>query len=126
MNTLRITRGKDVTLSVNGDLLCFVTDFSAKEISESYPISEFLSDTYVTQLPLKKRYELTITALSHLDEKVFEKKAFELSVELSDQKYVYKNCSLIKKQKDVNSDKPIVDRYTIVATELEVMEVAYE
>lgn len=126
MNTLRVSKGKDVELFVNDELLCFVTDFSAKEISDSYPISEFLSDTYVDEIPLKTRYELTITSLSHLDAKVFDKDAFELSVVLSDIKYVYKNCRLINKLKDINPNKPVSDRYTIVSTELEVLEVAYD
>lgn len=126
MNTLRVLKGKDVELAVDGESLCFVVDFSAKEIKDSYPITEFLSDTYVDNIPLKPRYELSVTALSHLDEKVFEKDSFELSVKLSDQKYVYKNCTLIKTQKDVNEDKPIVDRYTIAATQLEITEVAYD
>ncbi|MBQ7965095.1 MAG: hypothetical protein IJ331_03320 [Ruminococcus sp.] len=126
MNTLRISKGKDVELFVDDELLCFVTDFSAKEICDSYPISEFLSDTYVDELPLKTRYELNITSLSHLDAKVFDKDAFDLSVVLSDIKYVYKNCHLINKQEDINPNKPVSDRYTIVSTELEVLEVAYD
>lgn len=126
MNTLRISKGKDVELFVDDELLCFVTDFSAKEICDSYPISEFLSDTYVDELPLKTRYELTVTSLGHLDAKVFDKDAFELSVVLSDIKYVYKNCHLINKQEDINPNKPVSDRYTIVSTELEVLEVAYD
>lgn len=126
MNTLRITKGKDVELFVNDEMLCFVTDFSAKEITDSYPISEFLSEAYVTELPLKTRYELAVTSLSHLDSSVFPNEPFELSVVLSDMKYVYKNCRLIKKQKDVNPDKPVSDRYVIVSTELRVMEVVYD
>ena len=126
MNTLRISKGKDVELFVDDELLCFVTDFSAKEICDSYPISEFLSDTYVDELPLKTKYELSITSLSHLDSKVFEAEPFELSVVLSDIKYVYKNCHLINKQEDINPNKPVSDRYTIVSTELEVLEVAYD
>ncbi|MBQ8058007.1 MAG: hypothetical protein IJ275_06720 [Ruminococcus sp.] len=126
MNTLRVTRGKDVELFVNDEMLCFVTDFSAKEITDSYPISEFLSEAYVTELPLKTRYELAVTSLSHLDSSVFPNEPFELSVVLSDMKYVYKNCRLIKKQKDVNPDKPVSDRYVIVSTELKVMEVVYD
>lgn len=126
MNTLRVLKGKDVELALNGELLCFVVDFSAKEMKDSYPITEFLSDTYVDNIVMKPRYELNITTLSHLDSRVFEKDGFELSVQLSDQKYVYKNCSLIKTQKDVNEDKPIVDRYTIIATQLEVTEVVYD
>lgn len=126
MNTLRVLKGKDVELAVNGESLCFVVEFSAKEIKDSYPITEFLSDTYVESVPLKPLYELNVTALSHLDSRVFEEDSFELSVMLSDQKYVYKNCSLTKKQKDVNEDKPIVDRYTITATQLEVTEVVYD
>lgn len=126
MNTLRITKGKDVELFVNDEMLCFVTDFSAKEITDSYPISEFLSEAYVAELPLKTRYELAVTSLSHLDSSVFPNEPFELSVVLSDMKYVYKNCRLIKKQKDVNPDKPVSDRYVIVSTELRVMEVVYD
>ena len=126
MNTLRVLKGKDVELAVNGELLCFVIDFSAKEIKDSYPITEILSDTCVHNVPLTPRYELNVTALSHLDGRVFEQDCFELSVMLSEQKYVYKNCTLTKKQKDINEDKPIVDGYTITATQLEVMEVVYD
>lgn len=126
MNALRISKGKDIKLCVDDEQLCFVTDFSAKEISDSYPVSEILSDIYVAQLPLKKHYVICITALSHLDEKVFDKADFVLSVEIENTKYVYKNCVLKEKQKDVNGAKPIVTKYTLAASELETLEVVYE
>ncbi len=126
MNTLRISKGKDIKLSVNGELLCFVIDFSAKEISDSYPITEFLSDVYVDQLPLATHYEIVLTAYSHLDERLLEGGNFDLCVELDDIKCVYKNCTLTKKERDAKPHKEIVDRYHIRATHLIKTEVLYE
>ncbi len=122
MNTLRITKGSDVKLSVDGESLFFVTDFCAQESCEQYPIREFLSDTDVDKIMLKKNYKITITALSHLDKAVFCKDFFTLTVDDSDTVYEYLSCQLLDHTRDIKPDKPIVDKYTIIASDMKTYE----
>ncbi len=126
MNTLRILKGKDITISVDGTVLCFVTDFVAQESEERYEIKEFLSNEPVDSVELKKCYELKITALTHFNKKVFEKQPFTLRVCDGDTAYEYVSCRLKSAVRDVNASKPIVDKYTIVAQDMKVLEGQYE
>lgn len=122
MNTLRILRGTDISIYVDDSLLCFVTSFVAKESQDVYRIEEFLSDTAVDTVTMRKTYELTITALTHLDDSVFDKEKFTLSVRDHNAVYEYINCRLKSKKRDADSHKPIVDVYTIVATDMRTTE----
>lgn len=120
MNTLKILRGKDIVISVNYEQLCFVKNFSAKEVADAYKIEEILSDDVVDFIKLKKGYVLTIEALSHFDSSVFGREPFTVTVDDGEASYQYFDCRLVKKERDVNADKPIIDRYTIVALKLKV------
>ncbi len=122
MNTLRILRGSDITICVDDVVLCFVTDFVAKESRDVYKIEEFLSDEEFDTVPLKDSYVLSITALSHLDSSVFDKDGFTITVDDSSTIYEYTNCRLKEKKRDIASSKHIVDKYTIVASKMRVLE----
>ncbi|MBE6824879.1 MAG: hypothetical protein E7513_05980 [Ruminococcaceae bacterium] len=126
MNTLRILKGKDITITVDGTVLCFVTDFVAHESEERYEIEEILNSDAVDSVQLRKSYELNITALTHFNKKVFEKQPFTLRVCDGDTAYEYVSCRLKSYYRDVNSSKPIVDKYTIVAQDMKVLEGQYE
>lgn len=122
MNTLRITKGNDIEIAVNGQMLCFVTDFVAQEKHEVYEIEEMLSDESIDNIVLKTSYELSITALSHLDSKVFDKENFTITVCDKTKMYEYSNCLLKSKVRDVSGSKPVVDKYTIVASSMKIVE----
>ncbi len=122
MNTLRILRGSDITICVDDVVLCFVTDFVAKESREVYKIEEFLSDEAFDAVPQKDGYVLSITALSHLDSSVFDKDSFTITVDDSNTIYEYIGCHLKEKKRDIASSKHIVDKYTIVANKMRVLE----
>lgn len=122
MNTLRILKGSDITICVDDVVLCFVTDFVAKESSDVYKIEEFLSEDEVDSIKLKDSYVLSITALTHLDSSVFDKDSFTITVDDGNTIYEYTNCRLKEKKRDILSSKPIVDKYTIVASQMRVLE----
>ncbi len=122
MNTLRILKGSDITICVDDVVLCFVTDFVAKESSDVYKIEEFLSEDEVDSIKLKDSYVLNITALTHLDSSVFDKDSFTITVDDGNTIYEYTNCRLKEKKRDILSSKPIVDKYTIVASQMRVLE----
>ncbi len=115
MNTLKISKGTDVSIKVDFKEVYFIKDFSAKEIAEVYKIEEMLSDTEFDFVRQKKGYILNIVALSHFDSSVFERHGFTLTVNIGDSRYDYYDCYLKEKVRDINSDKPITDRYTIIA-----------
>lgn len=122
MNTLRILKGSDVTICVDDVVLCFVTDFVAQESRDVYKIEEFLSDDEFDTVTYKDSYVLSITALSHLDSSVFDKDSFTITVDDSNTVYEYSGCRLKEKKRDIESSKHIVDKYTIVATNMRVLE----
>lgn len=126
MNTLRILKGKDITLSVDDTVLCFVTDFVAQESSDVYKIEEFLSDSEVDSINFKKSYVITITALTHLNQRVFDKENFTLRIDDGNTAYEYINCRLKDKKREILSSKPITDKYTIIASDMKVLEGLYE
>lgn len=126
MNTLRIVKGKDIEICVNGDVLCFVTDFVAKEQRRFYKIDEILSEDSVDEIELACTYQLTVTALSHFDSSVFENDGFTLTVNDKSEIYEYSGCRLIEKRLDVNASGPIVNKFIIEAKSLNAQEVQDE
>lgn len=120
MNTLRITKGSDAKIYADNSQLFFVTDFTAQQTGRVYPIREFLCDENVDTIILNPKYEIKITALSHLSKSVFEKDNFCITVCVGELTYSYLSCTLISHIRVVNPSKPISDSYTIVADSLVV------
>lgn len=123
MNTLRLLKGEDINIYIDEELLCFVTSFVAQESSDVYKIEEFLCDEAFDTVPLNKSYELSITALTHLDSEIFEKDGFTLSLADGNKRYEYLNCRLKSKVREALPQKPLTDKYTIIATKMNVAEV---
>ena len=122
MNVLKITKGSDVTIKVNDEELCFVTDFSAKENRGCYQIEEILSDECFDVVNEKKDYTITIMALSMMDGSVFESAPFTLDVLCDNSCYRYLSCALKEKERVVNGSKPLTDKYVITAKGLRVID----
>lgn len=122
MNVLKITKGSDVTIKVNGEELCFVTDFSAKENKGSYEIEEILADECFDVINEKNDYTITIMALSMMDGSVFENAPFNLDVLCDNSCYRYLSCVLKEKERVINGSKPLTDKYVITAKGLRVID----
>ena len=122
MNTLKITKSSDVKILVDDELLCFVMDFSAKENRDAYEIEEILADECVDVVNNKKDYTIVITAYSMLDGSVFEKSPFTLKAVCDSSVFEYYGCALVSFQRDINSSKPLTDRYVIRAKGMRVKE----
>lgn len=126
MNTLRILKGRDISLLIDNTELCFVKEFCAKEMCDYYKIEEILNDNEVDYLKRNTGYVLTIVALSHLDSSVFSKDNFTLSVSDGENTYDYVRCKLKEKVRDIEPSKEILDKYTIIASDLKILEGVYE
>jgi len=120
MNTLKITKGSDAKIYADDKLLFFVTDFTAQQTGQTYPIREFLREDNVDNIILDSKYEIKITALSHLQKSVFEEDDFCIAVCVDDVTYRYLSCTLVNHKRVINPSKPILDSYTIVADSLVV------
>ena len=115
MNIVRVVKGNDVSLSVCDKVLCFVTDFKVSEIVNEYEIREILSDKCVDTVNKEKKYTIKITALSHFDDSVFENDGFTLKARCDSFSHEYLLCKLVKIEKEMNENKPILNSYTIEA-----------
>lgn len=122
MNVLKVTKGSDVTIKVNGEELCFVTDFSAKENKKCYEIEEILADECFDIVNEKSDYTITIMALSMMDGACFENSSFTLDVLVDGVCYRYLSCVLNEKERVVNGSKPLTDKYVITAKGMRVID----
>lgn len=118
MNIVKVVKGNDVKLSVDDKILCFVTDFTAKENTQCYEIKEMLSDECVDTINKKKTYTLCIKAFSHFDSSVLRKSSFTLKVECDAFSYEYLFCNLKSCEKEVTQNKPLIYSYIIDAKEM--------
>ena len=122
MNVLKVTKGSDVTIKVNDEELCFVTDFSAKENKKCYEIEEILCDECFDIVNEKSEHTITIMALSMMDGSRFDNSPFTLDVFVDGVCYRYLSCVLKEKVRDINGSKPLTDKYVITAKSLRVIE----
>lgn len=126
MNTLRVSKGTDVSIYVNDELTFFVTDFMSDEISDVYDIEEILSNKRVDCINMKKRYILTLTALSTFDSSVFSQETFKISCDLGDCVYEYYPCRLKEKVLDIEPSKPLRNKFIIEALDMKISEGSHE
>lgn len=121
MNTLKIRKGEDIKLAVDDTQLFFVTGFSAVQRSDEYDIKEYLCDTPVESIMRNKKYNITITAYSHLDRSVFEKESFSIFVDDNENVVEYCGCKLKEVCTDVFASKPVINRFVITACDMRAL-----
>ena len=115
MNHLRITKGSDISLSVNGTMLYGVTDFVSEEEYIGYDINEFLSGEPYDTVNEKIHYRLELVALSLFNFEVLKNSNFTLTVSETGRVYTYEGCNLFGKKRVANGSKNVCDKYMIRA-----------
>jgi len=118
MTELRITRGSDIELYADGELLFGVTDFRAVSTGSSREIHEYLCSQPVVIVNSAEKHELTLSVLSLFNYNVFDNTGFTLSVVDGDTAYDYEGCSAVRCERRIQADKNVSDRYTLIATKL--------
>ena len=71
MNTLRVLKGKDVELAVDGESLCFVVDFSAKDKEQKPYVMVVASRMGIKKLLLQLDEEMVENFKNRIPRKVF-------------------------------------------------------
>lgn len=115
MSEFRITRSRDIELTVGGERLFGVTDFAASSVSEGYPIREYLSGEPVAVVSGKTDYELRLSVLSLFRYDVLEEDGFTLGVVDGDTAYYYDGCAVVGSKRSVRAGKNVVDEFIIRA-----------
>ena len=115
MKELRITRSKDIELYIGDEQLFGVIDFSSKEISESYPIREYLSGEPFELINGRSEYELRLSVLSLFRYAALDGGDLRLSIVDGDTTYLYEGCTVIRHDKSVKAGRNVVDEYVIAA-----------
>lgn len=126
MNHLRITKGTDISLSVNDTTLYGVTDFVSDEKYSHYEINEFLSGEPFDTVNEQKHYELELVALSLFDFDVLTESNFTLTVCDKSRIYTYEGCNLFEKKRVADGAKNVCDKYKITAKSMTQSEVEDE
>ena len=114
MTELRITRGGDIRLFIDGDELYGVIDFKAASKKEGYEIQEYLSGEPYCVVNTREKYEISLSVLSLFRSGEAED-GFTLSVLDGGVCYDYENCTVIGCERDITAGKNVVDKYTLTA-----------
>ena len=117
MTELRIIRGRDILLYINGEQLYGVTDFHAVSRRSSHEIREYLSGQPLAVVNAGEHYELTLKALS-LFRPASTADGFCLKVEDEETVYLYEGCVVTRCERNIRSDKNVTDSYTITAEKM--------
>lgn len=121
MNTVKLTKGKDMTISANGVALDFVTDFSAVQNTSFYEIVEFLSDEGYAVIPMKNTYTIELTALCDMNSAELYKNGFTISAAYGDVTHIYRHCTLKSVQRISKPTQNITEKYTICAKDMAIL-----
>ncbi len=115
MTDLRITRSRDIELYIGDEQLYGVTELSAKERYESYPIREYLSGEPFATVNGKTVFEIRMTVLSLFRYAVLEESGFDLKVVDGATVYCYEGCTVVGHDRGIKAGKLVVDEYLITA-----------
>lgn len=115
MTELTVTRGRDIELYADGEMLYGVTRFRAVSRYDRREIREYLSSEPCAVIPAGESHELEIKALSLFRGAIPTDGSFTLTVVDSGVEYVYDNCVVVKCDRNVRGDKVLSDIYTVKA-----------
>jgi len=118
MNELRITRGRDILLYCNDEPLYGVIRFTAVSQCEKHAVGEYLSGEPVAVLNAGERHELSVKMLALFSPSAMDEDGFSLTVADGNSEYLYEDCVVTRRERDVQGDKTVTDSYTITARKM--------
>lgn len=118
MNELKILRGGDIGLYIDGEELFGVVAFTATEKTESHAIYEYLSASPYDAVQQASAYEIRLSVLSLFDRQIAERCRFTLSVVEGDTRYCYEHCRVAEKRREAKENHNVGYTYLIQADKL--------
>ena len=118
MSELRVIRGRDLELKVDGDVLCGATYFKAVSQSRTREIREFLSGQPVDVLSAGGSHEIELTVLELFAGGVPEDSEFTLSVADGGSEYIYEGCRVVRRERIAPAKANLSDKYLIRAVKM--------
>ena len=115
MTELRITKGRDLELRVNGETLYGVTSFRAVSKRSEREIREYLSGEPVAAAAASETHELELKVLSLFGSALDGLEDFTLTAVDPDAEYEYSGCNVTKRVRSVPAGANVTDSYTIKA-----------
>lgn len=115
MTELKITRGKDVELYADEEILFGVTEFVATGERKVKEIYEYLSGEPCATIENAPEYEIRLSVMSLFNYAVFDRERFTISVVDGDVCYVYEDCVAVRRERKVKASEPVCDSYHIKA-----------
>ena len=99
MSELRIIRGKDIELKLNGSPLFGVTEFTSTENKVFHEVKEYMSSKVAARVPQQPEYKIKLRAMSMFDPLIPEDGSFTLSLRYEYEEYVYGGCRVLSREK---------------------------
>lgn len=115
MNEMTVTRGRDIEVYLDGDLLYGLTHLRAKSRYRRRELYEYLSGEPWGCVPDGESHEIELKVLSLFGGEIPMGESFSLCIVDGDDEYVYDGCTVAQCDKDIRGDKNVTDSYLIRA-----------
>ena len=113
MTELTITRGRDVALYLDEEMLFGVMKLHAQSRYQRHEIREYLTDKSHACVPAGESHIISLTVLSLFREAIPAQGSFVLRVIDDGTEYRYENCCVTEHERSIAEDQPVTDTYTI-------------
>ena len=115
MNELRIVRGRDIEVNIDGDIAFGITEINVRQKRRYHAVYEFMSSAPVEKVAQRVEYEIKLGIMTMFDFQIPTDRAFTLSMTEDEVEYSYEDCRVTEISQGAQGNKVAAQTFTIEA-----------
>ncbi len=115
MNELRIVRGRDIEVNIDGDIAFGITEINVRQKRRYHAVYEFMSSAPVEKVAQRAEYEIKLGIMTMFDFQIPTDRAFTLSMIEDRVEYRYEDCRVTEISQGAQGNKVVSQTFTIEA-----------
>ena len=115
MNELRIVRGRDIEVNIDGDIAFGITEINVRQKRRYHAVYEFMSSAPVEKVAQRVEYEIKLGIMTMFDFQIPTDRAFTLSMTEDEVEYSYEDCRVTEISQGAQGNKVASQTFTIEA-----------
>ncbi len=115
MNELRIVRGRDIEVKIDGELTFGITEIKISQKRRYHAVYEFMSSDPVEKVAQRAEYEIKLGIMTMFDFQIPTDRAFTLSMTEDEVEYSYEDCRVTEISQGAQGNKVASQTFTIEA-----------
>ena len=115
MNELRIVRGRDIEVKIDGNFTFGITEINVRQKRRYHAVYEFMSSDPVEKVAQRVEYEIKLGIMSMFDFQIPTDRAFTLSMIEDGVEYSYEDCRVTEVSEGAQGNKVASQTFTVEA-----------